>query len=241
MKLALRTSYIFRRTATTAVDLLFPRRCYGCKAEGRYLCGDCFVRLPRLEAPYCHVCAEPLRGTARLCDRCWRQPLDIEGVRSVFLMEPPISGMVYSLKYQGVRELAPLLGALLAEGYTRLGLETDVLVPVPLHWRRERQRGYNQSALLAAEAGAILGLPVEANALRRIRSTPQQVRAASGEERRATVTGAFAIGDAAPVTGKRVLLIDDVCTTGATLEACAVALREAGAAGVWALTLAREG
>ena len=110
---------------------------------------------------------------------------------------------------------------------------------MPLHPRRERSRGYNQSLLLAREAGKVLGLPVEWNALRRLRPTPSQARSATQEERQANVAGAF-VAEPALVQGQRVLVIDDVCTTGATLEACAIAMKQAGATSVWGLTLARE-
>lgn len=226
-----------------ALDFLFPRRCYGCGKEGRYVCARCFDCLPRLAPPYCEVCAEPLgrSTTARLCDRCWYQPLEIEGIRAPFRMEDPIRRMIYDFKYRNVRDLAPLLGALAAEYYVQSELETDVLVPVPLHPWRERNRGYNQSALLAGAMSEGLrgSLPVDVAALRRTRNTPQQARSMAGDDRRGNVVAAFA-AEPERVGGKHILLVDDVCTTGATLEACAVALAEAGASSVWALALARE-
>jgi ComF family protein len=114
-----------------------------------------------------------------------------------------------------------------------------VLVPVPLHGRRLRERGYNQSALLAAEIGKTTGLPAMTDSLVRLRHTKSQVKTAGAEERQRNMAGAFGCRDAR-LAGKRVLLVDDVCTTGATMNSCAVALREAGATSVWGLALARE-
>ena len=175
----------------------------------------------------------------RLCLSCWERPLEIDGIRAPYRMDGAVRQAVHALKYQYVRALAPTLGHLLAEFVASSDLPADVLVPVPLHPRRERNRGYNQSLLLARETGKIAGLPVEDKALRRLRATPSQAQSAGQEERRANVADAFAT-DTTLVQGRRVLLVDDVYTTGATLEACAMALKEAGAASVWGLALARE-
>ena len=118
-------------------------------------------------------------------------------------------------------------------------LPVDLVVPVPLFGRRQRLRGYNQSALLARELARLDGLPLAVRALSRRRDTPPQARSVDAETRRRNVAGAFA-ADRRQVEGRRVLLVDDVMTTGATLDACAQALRQGGAASVWALTFARE-
>ena len=133
---------------------------------------------------------------------------------------------------------SPTLGGLMASCVQKAGLEGDALVPVPLHPRRLRERGYNQAELLAQQMGRRLGVPVAARSLVRVRNTPAQARSENRETRRANVAAAFRAKDA--FDGRRVLLVDDVCTTGATLEACAAALREAGAQEVWGVTLARE-
>jgi ComF family protein len=118
-------------------------------------------------------------------------------------------------------------------------IEAEVVMAVPLYGRRQRLRGYNQSALLARELSRLCGLPLAERGLARRRNTPPQVRSAEAEERRRNVADAF-VADRRWVEGRRILLIDDVMTTGATLDACARALRQAGAASVWALTFARE-
>ncbi len=225
--------------ASAAIDLLFPKRCVGCDREGAFLCQECLADLPRLEPPFCFLCGQPGRLMMRLCLSCWERPLEIDGIRAPYRMDGAVREAVHALKYQYVRALAPTLGHLLAEFVVSSDLSADVLVPVPLHPRRERNRGYNQSSLLARETGKIVGLPVEDRSLRRLRATASQAQSADQEERRANVADAFA-AEAALVQGRRVLLVDDVCTTGATLEACAMALKEAGAVSVWGLALARE-
>ena len=153
-------------------------------------------------------------------------------------MEGAVRKAIHALKYQGVRAVAPTLGQLLVPFLAQEGLEGDLLVPVPLHPKRERQRGYNQLLLLAQAVGRATGLAVEPRALTRVTSVPSQV-SLRAEERRANVAEAFRARPES-VAGRRILVIDDVCTTGATLEACALALKEAGAVSVWGLALARE-
>ena len=147
---------------------------------------------------------------------------------------------IHQFKYHGVKALASPLAQLMAESLETKPVPADVIVPVPLHPRRLRERGYNQSGLLAQELGKRSGLPVTDKPLVRHRDAPAQARTASAEARRNNVRGAFSCNDSR-LEGKQVLIIDDVCTTGATLDSCAAALKEAGASSVWGLTLAREG
>jgi ComF family protein len=146
---------------------------------------------------------------------------------------------VHQLKYGQFKALAAPLGQLLAQYLEARPVAADVLVPVPLHSRRLRERGYNQSALLAAEVGKLSGLPVVSDSLVRLRHTKAQVKTADAGERQRNLAGAFGCRDA-KLVGKRVLLVDDVCTTGSTLDSCAIALRRTGASSVWGLALARE-
>lgn len=146
---------------------------------------------------------------------------------------------VHHLKYGHFKALAAPLGQLLAQYVESQPIAADVLVPVPLHSRRLRERGYNQSALLAVELGRRNGLPVVSDSLVRLRHTKSQVKTADAEERQRNLAGAFGCRDT-KLAGKRVLVVDDVCTTGATLNSCATALRAAGADSVWGLALARE-
>jgi len=159
--------------------------------------------------------------------------------RSFASYEGTLRLLIQRLKYDGYRPLAKPLGRFLAEAVQRLDPQSfDVLVPVPLHRRRERRRGFNQAALLAAHVSKAQKIPLAASDCVRVRDTPPQtgLRAA---ERRKNVAGAFHVPEPQRIRGKRVLLVDDVLTTGATAHACAQALRDAGAQGVWVATLAR--
>jgi ComF family protein len=149
--------------------------------------------------------------------------------------------MIYSFKYHNVRVLAPLLAQFLAEFLSANELSADVLIPVPLHRHRLRERGYNQSHLIARELGALVDMPVFEDVLVRVKDTPTQVKTPNVKMRWENVERAFACsGRCGDLENRRVLLIDDVCTTGATMDACAGVLRKVGVASVWGLTVARE-
>ena len=220
------------------LDLLFPPRCAGCSQEGAWFCPACRDRIEYVEPPICPMCGRSVQHNG-LCRRCRSDPLPIEGIRSVAYLAGPLRLAIHAFKYSGLRVLAPDLGQILTNWWGNNGLSVDIIIPVPLHRSRARWRGYNQSAILAKELGSWTGLPVAEDSLLRTRATRPQVELGA-EDRRENVANAFACRDS-QVAGRKVLLIDDVCTTGATLSACAMAARGARAAEVWALTLAREG
>ena len=165
--------------------------------------------------------------------------MDIDGIRSPFRFDGAMREAILSFKYRNVKALASLLAQLMTEYLVANPLPAEVLVPVPLHRRRLRQRGYNQASLLAVELGRLSSMPVVDGSLVRLRDTPAQTRTRSAEERQSNVAQAFFCRNQ-ELAGKGVLLIDDVCTSGATLDACATALKAAGATSVWGLTVARE-
>ena len=222
---------------TAFLDLLFPLQCLGCGKEGTLLCPSCRDSLPRVRVPYCRACGAPVREGI-VCPTCAGYPLAIDGIRSVLLFEGTVRQAIHQLKYRRLKAMAVPLGQLMADFLHAHPLPHDILIPVPLHSRRLRQRGYNQAALLAHEVGKLTGLPVVEDRLVRQRDTIAQARTATALERRANVRDAF-VSRKTP-DGECVLLIDDVCTTGATLDACAIALKNTGAGPVWGLTAARE-
>ncbi len=227
---------LLSKAAASGLDLLFPLHCMGCGKEGTLICLPCVAGLPRLSPPFCNLCAQPISGKG--CRRCAEVSLEVDGIRSPFLMEGVIREGVHSLKYHSVRAAATQLGQLLAEYLMSHPVLGEVMVPVPLHPRRLRSRGYNQSALLAREVSKLTGLPVKEELLVRIKDAPPQAGVGSREERRRNVAGGFqCVGD---VQNQAVLLVDDVVTTGSTMSACAAALKSAGATSVWGLALARE-
>jgi ComF family protein len=226
---------LLSRIAEPLLDLVFPPSCAVCSREGTFLCADCEADLPRLEPPYCRSCSEP--GPRSLCEWCRSTSQPFDGITAPYRWAGAVPDMVYSLKYRGVRASAPRLAELLVAHLSTRSIHPDVIVPVPLHRRRERERGFNQSELLAKGIAKRTGMPMETGVLARTRNTAPQVTMKSPEQRRENIAGAFeCIGD---VAGKRVLLIDDVVTTGATVAACSVPLRDAGASSIWVLSLAR--
>ncbi|KPK47926.1 MAG: hypothetical protein AMJ77_01650 [Dehalococcoidia bacterium SM23_28_2] len=226
------------RVGQAVLDVLFPARCVGCGAFGSFLCQACQAELPSARPPRCPICWQPQRQGA-LCGRCREERPAFQGARSLYLYEGAARETVHALKYNHLSALAKPMAQLMAPCLEAEAIEAEVVMAVPLYGRRQRLRGYNQSALLARELSRLCGLPLAGRGLARRRNTPPQARSAEAEERRRNVADAF-IADRRRVEGRRILLIDDVMTTGATLDACARALRQAGAVSVWALTFARE-
>ena len=217
-------------------NLLFPPRCGGCCTTGSLWCETCRATIMPVEPPWCEKCGEP-NTPARLCSKCRAQLLQIEQIRSVALFVGPLRQGIHRFKHEKLSSLADPFGAMLTDYWRANQLTADWLIPVPLHPSRERDRGYNQSNLLAQRLAAQVGVPVISKGLRRTRVTAVQMEL-NAAQRKENVSGAFACDDQR-VRGARVIVIDDVCTTGATLEACAVALLKTGAVSVMGLTLAR--
>jgi len=188
--------------------------------------------------PFCPRCGRP-QASGIVCPSCWQRPTEIDGIRSPFRFDEVIRKAVHELKYRNLKAISPCLAELLADYLKENPLPGDALVAVPLHARRLRERGYNQSDLIAKELSKRIGLPVIEDCLIRIKQAQPQVRAVDAEERRRNVADAFVCRDER-VKGERIILIDDVCTSGATLESCAAALKDKNTRSVWGLTLARE-
>jgi len=224
------------------LDLFYPPHCYHCGVPlrggpDRVLCPDCLQALDRarIEPPLCPVCGAPYRGSVRAetaCVRCRALPPHFDTARALFPYSGPAATLVRAFKFEGdyflgrwlLREalkLSPLPDGL--GGF-------DCVVPVPLHPRRARERGYNQAALLAGTLARQSRVPLRDGALRRVRYTDQQA-SLSALKRWKNVRGAFAAGPSA-VDGERVLLVDDVMTTGATANECARVLKGAGRGGL---------
>ena len=231
-----------RSIAAEFADLLFPPRCALCNAPlppgtGLLcLCADCLAGFPPLPFARCPRCALPLDENG-VCADCRRATPPFTATAAIGLYDGRLREAIQRLKYRDDFRLAQPLGLLLARQVAKLGL-IDRIVPVPLHITRLRQRTYNQSQLLAQAIGKELRIPPAPRTLKRLQATtPQQ--SLSGEERLANLRGMFALRD--DVRGLRVLLVDDVMTTGATLRECADVLLAGGAAEVVAAVAARTG
>ncbi|RPJ63192.1 MAG: ComF family protein [Dehalococcoidia bacterium] len=227
-----------RQLQNEVIDLFFPRECIGCGKIDDFICIQCAKKLSRLVPPLCPKCGKP-EASGHLCYECWGKSSNIDNVYSVFVFDGTMRKAVHSLKYHNLRAIAGCLGKYMASYYVANNLNGNILVPVPLHENRVRERGYNQSILLAREISRIVEIPVDAKLIKRTRDCISQARTKNVEERRRNMENAFSpISDM--ISGMEIILIDDVCTSGATLEACATVLKKAGASRVTGFTLARE-
>lgn len=225
------------------VDLLLPARCLICGAETAAdgLCPDCWRGVRFIGPPLCERCGSPLEydvGSGAVCGACLAQPPRWSRSRSVFVYDDAGRSMILSLKHADATHAAPVFARWMARAGAEPLRDADLLVPVPIHRRRLFARRYNQSALLAIELSRITGIRAAPAALVRRRPTPTQ-GGLSRSERLRNVAGAFGVREPEIVQGRRVVVIDDVLTTGATIGECAKALLEAGATRVDALTVAR--
>jgi ComF family protein len=208
------------------------------------VCGTCWASIRPITPPVCDACGDPLARQHQspiphsqlICATCIRHRSAIDRARAIGEYDGTLREIIHALKYDGRRSLARPLAALMCARGADLLKDADCVVPVPLHWRREHSRGFNQ----ARELSRYIGLPV-VEALVRTRYTRPQIELAA-DRRRTNVAGAFRRrlgGFRQPIRAKKVVLVDDVSTTGATLEACARTLKEDGASDVYTLTAAR--
>ena len=221
-----------------ALDLLFPRYCISCGREGDFICEKCRASLSFITHPVCDKCGRTLSGEQK-CSRCIEGQNEIDGIRAPFAFEGLVRQSIHMLKYQNIKALAATFAVFLYDCLMSNALSVDVLVPVPLHPKRLRERGYNQSGLLAHELGKLAELPVIEDHLIRCIHTPPQAQSSGIGERRNNIMNAFKCLDN-KLQEKSVLLIDDVATSGSTLNTCARELKSAGVESVWGLVVALE-
>lgn len=224
------------------LDILFPPVCVLCsaRAKGKGFCPSCAALLEkqRISGPVCTLCGTPFpstRGVDHACGRCVDEKPAFAAARSAFIYEDRVLDAMHRFKYGGDISLAGPLARTMLDTLPSSG--PFLVVPVPLHPGRLKERGFNQSLLIARELTRLTGFQLEFRRLKRARDTDQQV-GLKAVERKRNVSGAFTLTDAAMFGGKKTLLVDDVVTTGATLNECARVLRGAGAE-VFAVTVAR--
>lgn len=230
------------------IDLLFPPLCHHCRTfmpkDGRALvCDECLATSRPVQSPMCTVCGVPLLTEAGIdhpCGDCLTGKPAFAAARAPFVYEGAIKDLIHRLKYNAKVQLRRPLALLTAERLKDFvdDAAPELLLPVPLHVKRLRQRGFNQAVLLAELLSKEWQLPLVRQGLRRTRWTEPQVNLAAAE-RAANVRGAFTVTDVAAVKGKRLLLVDDVLTTGSTIAECSRVLKRAGAGAVFAVTVAR--
>lgn len=233
-----------KNIARALADLLFPPLCMSCRVpvgeEG--LCAACWSGITFLDGPACACCGLPfpvaLEGE-NFCAACLARKPAFDSARAIMAYDDNSRAAILALKHADRLELVPGFARWLSRGGQGVLAGCDVIVPVPLHRLRLWQRRYNQSAELARRMAAARNIAADPFALAKTRATPSQGAMASAKARRRNVQRAFQVPDPARVRGRNVLLLDDVLTTGATAEACARALKRAGAASVHVLALAR--
>ena len=233
---------------SAAVDLVYPRTCGACRKSIRELdmnlCWDCMASTPKVLSPFCSKCGDPAEGVIRdsyVCGFCRKYSPGFDLARSAVRYRGPIRDALHAFKYYRevrlAKDLSRLMGACVRAHYPRL--RPDAVAYVPLYGRRERSRTYNQSRLLAGALSRDLKLPLASvHCVKRVRETETQT-GLNARQRRTNVREAFRVGDPDWIEGRSLLLVDDVMTTGATVAECAGTLREAGAAAVYVVTVAR--
>jgi ComF family protein len=234
-----------RTVLGVALGVALPQLCAACRepVEGEGLCGACWSRLSFIAPPYCARLGIPFPfdpGPGTLSMEAIADPPPYGRARAAVRFDETARTLVHAFKYGDRLDLAPVMGRWMANAGRELTGAADLLVPVPLHWRRQWSRRFNQSGLLADAVAKASGLPVSHRALKRRKATAQQVGLARSE-RAENVQGAFGVRARArhEVAGRRLVLVDDVLTSGATTEACTRALLRAGAASVDVLVFAR--
>jgi ComF family protein len=240
---------VLRSLGSALLDLCLPRTCAGCQrtwmlSEQGFWCPDCRNALAWIESPLCPGCGLPFldspESTDHLCGDCLKNSFAFDAARSAVLYAGVARERIHQLKFGGKLHWVPaLVDLVMPVSHPGAGIaQVDMILPVPLHKERLRQRGFNQAGLIAAQLGRRLSIPVGFGVLIRHRATLPQTRLGR-RERLHNVKGAFAVVRSAAVRERSVLLVDDVFTTGTTLSECARALKRAGAQAVYALTVAR--
>lgn len=229
-------AYSAYRLLWTAIDWVYPPHCAGCGAFGERFCRSCLSQVVKIRPPYCQKCGQPT-DDLDLCPICRSSSPAFDSLRSWAIFSGPLREAMHRMKYRRDLGLGEVFGGALAGFFRSQNWRVDLVVPVPLSAERMRARGYNQAALLAWPLALACRTRYNPGVLQRVRETPSQV-GLSLEERRKNVSAAFC-ADPRQVSQRSVLIVDDVATTGSTIEACAQALKDAGAERVYGLTLAR--
>lgn len=244
--MAARVGGALRGLFRIGLDAALPRLCPSCReplGDGAGLCATCWAKLSPIEKPYCARLGIPFiydPGPGLLSMEAMANPPAYERARAAVRYDEVARSLVIAFKFGDRLDLAPMMGRWMARAGAELLADAGALIPVPLHWRRLWGRRFNQSAALCGAIAEVSGVPVLYDTLRRVRSTHQQI-GLSRTDRASNVQGAFRVADdrKAMLKGRRVVLVDDVLTSGATVDSCARTLLRAGAAHVDVLVFAR--
>ena len=227
-----------RRFLDSVLDFIFPPSCAGCGTTGSLICVNCQKQFVWIKEPICEICGQPTLKSGR-CLPCTKVPPAIDQIRAPILYTEAVTRIIHNFKYYDQFALAKPLANLMSAAIPQFNsnLFAELIVPIPLHKKREKQRGFNQAGLLAKELGRTSNMAISYDALHRVKETSSQAKL-TRKERISNMTDAFDVAGEL-VQGKHILLVDDVCTTGATLFAAAAQLKAAGARSVRGLCVAR--
>lgn len=235
-----------RNLGSALLDLLLPLRCHICRtvienSGPLHICPDCHGKLPFISSPVCNVCGVPFYGAGddHPCGRCLSDPPHYNSARAALCYDGACRELIHAFKYTGKSHLRRPLGLLTAQALADYAAQcaADLILPAPLHKKRLRMRGFNQALLLAEVLSDEWHIPLLRQALIRNRWTTPQMEL-DRNDRLHNLHGAFSVSDVAAIAGKRALLVDDVVTTGSTLQECARTLKKAGATAVFAVSVA---
>lgn len=211
------------------------------KEKNKYcICQVCMQKLPFKTGKICYKCGDNIVGSGSYCLHCKDHEKPYEFARASFTYEKPIKTLIYELKYSRGKFLAQYLSLFLVDEFIKQNWQVDAVIPVPLYVSREKKRGFNQATLLSSQFQNLLNLQIDTTSLIRTKNTPTQTKLTK-EQRKSNLEKAFKVTNKQNIKNKNILLVDDVFTTGATIEECATALKKAGAKNVYAITLAHVG
>ncbi len=230
---------LIKKIFNFVLDAIIPKRCIGCNIFDTWLCDSCHTTLPLLTEQKCGICKKVITPLGETCPNCQKNT----AVNGIFVISSYnnelLKHLIHNFKYKFIEELSEPLGLLIAQGLTNSHLlSPDLIVPIPLHNRRLRWRGFNQADLLANSIG--LTIPINSTCLVRQKYTTSQVKVKSKKKRLSNLKGAFVIQHPEKIKDKSILLVDDIVTTGSTINECAKILKNAGAKEVSAIVLTRE-
>lgn len=233
-----KASIFLARYFWTALEWLYPPECCNCNRRGFVLCQDCYTEINQLQGDLCFQCGKPIKNNKKLCQDCTAKPPPYTQMRSWANYDGPIKKVVGSLKYRRNLALGPILANPLAEIVQKSGWKIDLIVPIPLSRRRKKERGYNQAAVISRNLARYLNIKHAPNVVKRIKETETQISLDVNKRFTNLMDAFYAIP--ATLNKRNILLIDDVITTGATMQNCAIALQRAGAENVYCLSVARS-
>lgn len=229
-------TYFWYHIFWEALDWIYPPSCGGCGSMGVRWCTNCESSLVQIREDVCSICGYPY-GNRNICEKCFRSKPSYTQLRSIYRYQTSIRRSLHQLKYKNDLGFGEILGQKCAEFLKSLEWSIDIITPVPLGKRRRKERGYNQAALIAYPIALLLKTPYKSKLLERVKETHSQIDF-SAEQRKENMQNAF-IAISTGLRGKNILIVDDVITTGSTMDSCAKALKKAGAKNVYGLSVAR--